>query len=439
MLLSRSAFGLAWVVILAVVALVVFRTMGGSPPSETAGIGTQQELAGRLCLGISAVSPAQARLNARNLGDGPIDSIASAIVIAAFDGPDAGEASLEKLDGASDDTVRRLLPLVRDAIARAKSTDEASPMGETDAATLTSNLGWFGDLAIALSNPVSLQEMQESAVRTLVAMMTFGLVMMCVGVAGLVGIVVLITVATKSAKRSWSMRFPGVYAETFALWLALFTIAQVVLLPRAADHLRLLVAIAMFFGSLVVLVWPVVRGVAWSQVRRDVGLTRFSPMEILSGLATYAMSLPFLVVGLTITVVLGFLIEAMGGAVGQPSHPVQQQLSEANPTELLQLFVLAVVAAPVVEEIVFRGVLYTHLRSASRRLPWFVSCGLSAVVAGVIFAVIHPQGLLFAPVLAGMATGFAIGREWRGSIYASIVAHAVNNAVVLGLNVFVIG
>ena len=43
------------------------------------------------------------------------------------------------------------------------------------------------------------------------------------------------------------------------------------------------------------------------------------------------------------------------------------------------------------------------------------------------------------PVLAGMATGFAIGREWRGSIYASIVAHAVNNAVVLGLNVFVIG
>ena len=107
--------------------------------------------------------------------------------------------------------------------------------------------------------------------------------------------------------------------------------------------------------------------------------------------------------------------------------------------ELLQLFILAVVAAPVVEEIVFRGVLYTHLRSASRRLHWFVSCGLSAVVAGVIFAVIHPQGLLFAPVLAGMATGFAIGREWRGSIYASIFAHAVNNAVVLSLNVFVIG
>ena len=106
---------------------------------------------------------------------------------------------------------------------------------------------------------------------------------------------------------------------------------------------------------------------------------------------------------------------------------------------LVQLFLIAVVAAPLVEEILFRGVLYAHLRGATGAWRRFLSIAFAAVVSAAVFAIIHPQGPIFAPVLAGLAVGFCVGREWRGSIYASIVAHAVNNAIVLSLSMLLVG
>jgi len=38
-------------------------------------------------------------------------------------------------------------------------------------------------------------------------------------------------------------------------------------------------------------------------------------------------------------------------------------------------------------------------------------------------------------VLGGLAVAFCISREWTGSINPAIVAHAINNAVMVGLNV----
>jgi membrane protease YdiL (CAAX protease family) len=48
----------------------------------------------------------------------------------------------------------------------------------------------------------------------------------------------------------------------------------------------------------------------------------------------------------------------------------------------------------------------------------------------LIFAAIHPQGLLFIPVLGALACGFSLAREWRGSLIPCIVAHGVNNFAV---------
>jgi membrane protease YdiL (CAAX protease family) len=51
----------------------------------------------------------------------------------------------------------------------------------------------------------------------------------------------------------------------------------------------------------------------------------------------------------------------------------------------------------------------------------------------VIFAAIHPQGLLFVPALGGLAVGFCLYREMRGSLIAPMVAHGINNAFTLAL------
>jgi membrane protease YdiL (CAAX protease family) len=89
---------------------------------------------------------------------------------------------------------------------------------------------------------------------------------------------------------------------------------------------------------------------------------------------------------------------------------------------VLQLYALAALYAPIVEEIMFRGALYHHVRA---RLPWW----LAAVAVGVLFAAIHPQGWVGIPMLATVAFIFAALREWRGSIVAPIVAHACVNGV----------
>ena len=80
----------------------------------------------------------------------------------------------------------------------------------------------------------------------------------------------------------------------------------------------------------------------------------------------------------------------------------------------------------------FRGAFYHHLRS---RLPWPLAAGL----VGVLFAAIHPQGWSAIPLLGAVGFVFAAMREWRGSIIAPIVAHAINNGAVVTLLVLATG
>jgi membrane protease YdiL (CAAX protease family) len=68
----------------------------------------------------------------------------------------------------------------------------------------------------------------------------------------------------------------------------------------------------------------------------------------------------------------------------------------------------------------FRGALFHYLRG---RWSW----AASAVVVSFVFAVIHPQGWIAVPALGAIALALAALREWRGSIIASMVAHAFNN------------
>jgi membrane protease YdiL (CAAX protease family) len=60
---------------------------------------------------------------------------------------------------------------------------------------------------------------------------------------------------------------------------------------------------------------------------------------------------------------------------------------------------------------------------------------LSALISSVIFAAIHPQGFVFIPPLAGLAIGFCVARELRGSLVAPMVAHGFSNALVMTINV----
>jgi membrane protease YdiL (CAAX protease family) len=195
---------------------------------------------------------------------------------------------------------------------------------------------------------------------------------------------------------------------------------------------------------LAALAWPLARGVSWQTVRRDIGWTsgRLRAAEPLMGVVCYAMAVPLLVVGLIVTLVMMAVATQLGllGEVGgefdptvAPSHPVVNLVAHGGWLQWVQILLLASVAAPIVEETMFRGVLYAHLRGATQRFGTGLSVLASALINGVVFAVIHPQGLLAVPALTAIAVGFSLTREWRGSLIPSMIAHGVHNGALMVL------
>jgi membrane protease YdiL (CAAX protease family) len=123
--------------------------------------------------------------------------------------------------------------------------------------------------------------------------------------------------------------------------------------------------------------------------------------------------------GIGLDIVLGLLSEAWG----VPSHWTEwfdEDLAWGSPGIVTASLLGTVVFAPLLEEIVFRGLLYGTLR---RRLAW----PLAAVLSGAVFAVAHGYGL------AGFGSVFASGVMWAvayektGSLLPGMAAHAVNN------------
>jgi membrane protease YdiL (CAAX protease family) len=192
-------------------------------------------------------------------------------------------------------------------------------------------------------------------------------------------------------------------------------------------------------ASLTALAWPEWRGVPWRQVREDIGFTngRWPILEPFFGLAGYAMTLPLLFVAVLIMTAFMNLRDRLSstspennfGPLNQPTHPVMENLMTGNWFSCVQIVIIAAILAPLVEETMFRGVLYRHLREASARLGVTLSVILSALVVSFVFAVIHPQGLLAVPPLMALAFGFALLREWRGTLIPSMVAHGINNGL----------
>jgi membrane protease YdiL (CAAX protease family) len=147
--------------------------------------------------------------------------------------------------------------------------------------------------------------------------------------------------------------------------------------------------------------------------------------EVGVGLYGYLAGLPLLVGG-------GLVTWALMKYTGTTAtHPIANEPVDTA-WQVAQLFLLASVGAPLVEETMFRGALFGHLRA---RVGWWVS----APVVSLVFAAIHPQGWVAIPVLGSIALILAALREYRGSLIASVTAHALNNALAVLMMVLMMG
>src|SRR5262249_5350820 len=129
--------------------------------------------------------------------------------------------------------------------------------------------------------------------------------------------------------------------------------------------------------SLTALFWPRLRGLSWQQIRQAIGWTPGRGLlgGLGAGVATYVMALPLAAIGLIVTLILMTLTHSLPGAGAPgsspqsvPEHPIVPIIPGSGLGLKLVILTLAAVIAPIVEETMFRGVFYRHLREATCRL-----------------------------------------------------------------------
>jgi membrane protease YdiL (CAAX protease family) len=348
-------------------------------------------------------------------------------------------------------------------------------VNDADAQWLEEKLGWVGAMALVPSmsettlkqheeaagqlGPVMLEQyrqgreaMLNGAMRTLIITLSAVCAVILLLTLGFIALPIFLLIWAAGMFRIGlkpGIAHGGVYAETFALWLVFYggLLIGGELMPHDLVPIVVRGVLAMPL-SLVVVIWPVLRGIPWRQVRQDIGWTlgRQPLLEPLCGFACYIVNVPLVVGGFIVTVVLaaGYAllqqqIAGGGGEPAPPSHPVLEQLAHPDWPSLLLFFFLLSVVAPVVEETMFRGFLHRHLREVFFTRRPFLGGLATALTVNIIFAAVHPQGLLFVPVLTALACGFSVAREWRGTLIPSMVAHGTNNFLVGLLAVLLLG
>ncbi|HEV2949308.1 MAG TPA: CPBP family intramembrane glutamic endopeptidase, partial [Gemmataceae bacterium] len=358
---------------------------------ERAGLRIMQ-MQGRSIVGISQFFPSpSSQQQIQTLNTGTVSRRLQAIILEGeLAGPEKSQELLKDLDQKIElnavqlnDQERRLKQILSKLYADyVDEKYDAPSLSVSDRDYLREKLGWFGELALApAQGPHEARERVLAPARrtALVLLMAGGLGLMAAA-AGFFGMIfLLIFYYMGHLRRGLETGIPygGLYAETFAVWMALFLGLEFVVGIFAGEKYRFALLGLAMLSSLMALAWPVFRGVPWRQVREDVGWTsgRWPILEPLFGPAGYAMTLPMLGIGiLMMTVFMGFK-NALSpinpddyfGPVEQPSHPVMEDLLTGNWLRIVHVIVIAAIVAPIVEETMFRGVLYRHLREATAR------------------------------------------------------------------------
>lgn len=319
---------------------------------------------------------------------------------------------------------------------------------------LRDRYAWLGELAVAPDGSAE-REALFADIPWVIALIALAMLIFTVAILG--GLTMSIVAAVYFFTGRLKPRFVppprggSVFLETFAVFLAGFGVmhfgsglaAMLIVGPpasgpmtppeqAAADSVMrwiMLGTLAAQWCLLLTIFWPRLRGVSWSGWRDAVGwrAPRGVWREILAGIAGYFAGLPLLLAAMVVTVVLNLVVQALSeGPIETPENPMVELVASGDVLVIALFLSLATVWAPIVEETLFRGGLFRHMRA---RHGAFVC----AVATALLFAFLHPYGpLLVWPVLA-LGFIFALIREWRGSLIGSVTAHCLHNATAMTL------
>ncbi len=321
-------------------------------------------------------------------------------------------------------------------------------LSSDDRTLLLDRHGYFAKLLFAAHQPMGSSErtgLTAGGGKMIGLLLLFIAFLFLVAVAAVVCfIVAVIRLGDGRIKTKFKAPMPGgsIFLESLAVFAAGFLALKVGmdLLAGGAggpagtgapSMIAGVVAMMLQWSLLFTVFWPRLRGVSMAELSRRIGWTKGEGVmkEVGAGMFAYFASLPIFL--LVILVMVGVIFwHAAGGGTGggspveTPENPVFDAINSGNPLMLGMLFLLATLWAPFVEESLFRGGLFRHLRSRMGVL-------LAALISTIAFGVMHNYPwMLLAPVMT-LGFNFALMREWRGSLIAPMFAHAMHNGTVL--------
>lgn len=326
-----------------------------------------------------------------------------------------------------------------DVARRVLDTDQ-TPVDQYDLDKFQTHHGWFGKLLETFGSEKGRQERKLMAAKGARAFLIISVMFTVVVCAFVVGCVLAVAAwfANFQGHLHWRMRHPKgptyLYAEAFAVFLASFFVLLVVSEAAsigANEWMLRVIAItrmAVQFALLGLCFYPFFRSKRPDLITRDIGwhTGKGITSEIFAGVLGYFAGLPIIALGLGLMLLLMSVVSSItggSGAGGGLTHPIVETYT-GSPIMVFVALVFAVVWAPFVEETMFRGCFFTFLRTKHGFI-------VSALLSSFVFAAIHPQGWMSIPALGSVGYVLAMIREWRGSLIAPMVAHALHNATLV--------
>jgi membrane protease YdiL (CAAX protease family) len=212
----------------------------------------------------------------------------------------------------------------------------------------------------------------------------------------------------------------------FFVWVVTQEILRLFVVPLAHrfddPQASLLMGAAGTLGSLaVVALILVIARMGFARGLKGFGLRiRTIPQDLAQAFLTLVGVWPLVAAVMSLTILV---MKALNEGFEVPQHEALQVITQSGSMPLQVLMVImAVAVAPVIEEMLFRGLFQTMIRSYVGR-PW-----PAIAIASILFAVIH-QDTEHWPALFVLALGLGYSYEKSGSLLRAIFMHAMFNGV----------
>ncbi|MCH8980209.1 MAG: CPBP family intramembrane metalloprotease [Armatimonadetes bacterium] len=344
-------------------------------------------------------------------------------LVAAYElGEPPGETALQTLAASDEDLSRAIAELYGGVVVTSDSVDELRAYDSHE-------------FAVRLAQVHAKEMLDEDGGREDVAGGSFALALTAVNFAMLaavaLGLAGLVLFFVKRATGRWKpvgfasgfthadadrymMRFAFSFAALFAV-TALLTFALKG--SGIADNWKGVITGAGATIFILAMLRTPVLGKA-DGLRRLIGEKRNLWRMVGAGLFGYLTTVPLILLMMA-------ALNRLPQYLPAPTHPLGEEMAGAAGLGWLPILLTAAIIAPLLEETIFRGLLFPAIASRTGRPI------LAVFVSAFLFAAIHPQGPLLWGALMAVGGVAAYLRYYTGSLIPSYTLHIVHNGAIV--------